>query len=62
VAIGRTNTDEEALNNRSEEEADQSWFWTDEWQQRIAEAMNDVEEGRVKEFDNVEDLIADLNE
>jgi len=49
------------LKNFSENEEDQSWFWTDEWQQRYAEAMNDLKEGRVKEFDSVEDLIADLN-
>jgi hypothetical protein len=43
------------------EQEDQSWFWTDEWQQRIAEAMNDLKEGRFKEYDDVEDLIADLH-
>ena len=48
-------------NNPSVKEADQSWSRTDEWQQRIAEAMNDLKEGRVKEFDNVEHLIADLH-
>jgi hypothetical protein len=61
VGVSRTKVDEEPLNNRSEVETDQSWFWTDEWQERIAEAMNDLKEGRVKEFDDVEDLIADLN-
>jgi len=49
------------LKNCSENEEDQSWFWTDEWQQRLAEAMSDLKEGRVKEFDSVEELIADLN-
>jgi hypothetical protein len=49
------------LKNCSAKEEDQSWFWTDEWRQRIAEAMNDLKEGRVKEFDDVEELIADLN-
>jgi hypothetical protein len=57
-----TKTDEQAVKGHSEEETDQSWLWTDEWQQRIAEAMNDLKEGRVKEFDTVEDLIADLND
>jgi len=50
-----------ALKNFHEYEGDQSWFWTDEWQQRIAEAMNDLKEGRFKEYDYVEELIADLN-
>ncbi len=49
------------LKNCSENEDDQSWFWTDEWQRRIAEAMNDLKEGRVREFDSVEELIAELN-
>ncbi len=50
-----------ALKRCSENKKDQSWFWTDEWQQRIAEAKDDLKEGRVREFDEVEDLIADLN-
>jgi hypothetical protein len=49
------------LKNCSENEEDQSWFWTDEWQQRFAEAMSGLKEGRVKEFDSVEELIADLD-
>jgi hypothetical protein len=56
-----TKTDEQTVKSHSEEETDQSWFWTDEWQQRYAEAMNDLKEGRIKEYDDVEDLIADLN-
>jgi hypothetical protein len=50
-----------ALKSGSKNEEDQSWFWTDEWQERIAEAMNDLKEGRFNEFQYVEDLMADLN-
>lgn len=31
-----------------------------DWQEGITEALDDLKEGRYKEFDNVEDLIADL--
>lgn len=50
-----------ALKTCPENQEDQSWFWTNEWQQRIAEAINDLKEGRFKECDDVEDLIADLD-
>lgn len=40
--------------------ASQKWFWNDEWQQGEREADKDIIAGRVKEFDNVNDLIADL--
>ena len=40
---------------------DQAWFWTKKWQQWEAEADEDMAAGRVKAFDNVNDLIADLN-
>ncbi len=43
------------------EETDQSWFWTDEWQKRHREAKNDLAAGRFREFDDVEDLLAELN-
>ncbi len=39
---------------------DQSWFWTEEWQQGYREALDDLEQGRYKEFDNVEDLIREI--
>ena len=39
----------------------QAWFWTEEWQKGEREADEDIAAGRVKEFDNVEDLIKDLN-
>jgi phosphoglycolate phosphatase-like HAD superfamily hydrolase len=39
---------------------DQSWFWTEEWQERYREAKTDLVEGRSREFDDVEDLLAEL--
>lgn len=39
----------------------QAWFWTEEWQKAEKEAQDDIDHGRVKEFDNVEDLIAHLH-
>lgn len=41
--------------------ASQSWFWTESWQKAEAEAEDDIKNGRVKSFNNVDDLIADLD-
>jgi len=41
---------------------DQAWYYTPEWQQMMQEAFEDVKAGRVAgSFENVEDLIKDLN-
>ena len=42
------------------EEADQSWFWTEEWQARYREAKQDLAEGRFRDFDDIEALLAEL--
>ncbi|MCK4295668.1 MAG: AbrB/MazE/SpoVT family DNA-binding domain-containing protein [Candidatus Marinimicrobia bacterium] len=42
-------------------DSDQEYFYTKEWQEKEAQADRDLAEGRYKEFDNVEDLIKDLN-
>ena len=42
-------------------EPDQAWFWTKRWQTMEREADEDVTAGRVREFDSVDDLIADLD-
>jgi hypothetical protein len=39
---------------------DQSWFWTEEWQKRYRQAKEDLEEGRFRDSDDVEDLLAEL--
>jgi phosphoglycolate phosphatase-like HAD superfamily hydrolase len=43
-----------------QEEMDQSWFWTEEWQACYREAKADLVEGRGRDFDDVEDLLAEL--
>lgn len=40
---------------------DQAWFWTEEWQAEEREAEEHIKAGRVKTFDNLEDLFADLD-
>lgn len=40
---------------------EQAWFWTREWQEMEKEADEAIKAGRVKEFDEVEELIKDLN-
>ena len=42
------------------QEIDQSWFWTEEWQERYREAKADLAEGRFRDFDDVDDLLAEL--
>jgi hypothetical protein len=42
------------------EEMDQTWFWTEEWQERYREAKADLAEGRFQEFDDIEGVLADL--
>ena len=39
---------------------DQLWFWTPEWQKKEREADEDIAQGRVKEYSNVEELLKDL--
>jgi len=40
----------------------QAHFWTKEWQEAEKEASEDIKAGRVKTFDTVEELLADLEE
>jgi hypothetical protein len=40
---------------------DQSWFWSEEWQTRYQEAKADLAGGRFQDFDDVEELLAELN-
>jgi len=42
------------------EERDSSWFSTEEWQTRYREAKADLVEGRFRDFDDAEELLADL--
>ncbi len=42
-------------------DAEQSWFWTKEWQDAEREAEEDIKTGRVKKFKNAQELIRDLD-
>jgi AbrB family looped-hinge helix DNA binding protein len=37
------------------------WYWSKEGQAEINQALKEIKEGKAKEFDNVKDLIDDLN-
>lgn len=38
----------------------QAYFWTKRWQQGEQEAESDLQAGRYKDFDNIEDLLSEL--
>ena len=38
----------------------QAYFWTKRWQDGENQAEEDIRSGRVQKFDNVDDLVADL--
>jgi AbrB family looped-hinge helix DNA binding protein len=40
---------------------DQTWFWTEEWQAAEREAEDDLRAGRLKAFETLDELIADLD-
>jgi len=42
-------------------DADQAWFWTEEWQEKEREADEALRKGEFEEFDRVEDLLNDLH-
>ena len=39
---------------------DQAWFWSERWQEMELEAEQDIQKGRVKSFDSVEELFDDI--
>ncbi len=39
---------------------DQAWFWSERWQKMELEAEQDIQKGRVKSFDSVEELFDDI--
>ncbi len=43
-------------------DSSQAYFWTKDWQKAEKEASEDIETGRVKTFDTVEELLADLEQ
>ena len=42
-------------------DSDQAWWWHEDWQKDERRADKDLAEGRYKKFDNVDDLIKELN-
>ena len=38
----------------------QTWFWSKSWQKEEREAEKDIKNGRVKTFNNAEELMKDL--
>ncbi|MBM3248761.1 MAG: AbrB/MazE/SpoVT family DNA-binding domain-containing protein [Candidatus Omnitrophica bacterium] len=42
-------------------DAEQSWFWSKEWQEAEKEADADLKSGEVKKFKTVEELIKNLD-
>ena len=56
--------DEEEIKGSVEEgiiDADQAYFWSKEHQKHHREAEKDIKNGKIKTFDDAEDLIKDLN-
>ena len=43
-------------------DADQSWFWTERWQELERAADADLAAGRVTRFDGAEDFLASLDD
>jgi hypothetical protein len=41
---------------------DQSWFWTDEWQEAEREAEEDLAAGRYDEFYTADEFVASLED
>ena len=41
--------------------ADDAWFRSERWQRMEREAQADIDAGRVKSFDTIDDLFADLD-
>lgn len=38
----------------------QTWFWSKKWQKEEREAEGDIKAGRIKSFDNTNDLLKEL--
>ena len=46
---------------RKQIDKSQAYFWTEKWQAAEREADDDIANGRVHDFETVEELIADLH-
>jgi len=50
----------DAATSLLDDDPDQAYFWTKEWQAGEREADEDIAAGRVETFDTMDDLLADL--
>jgi hypothetical protein len=41
---------------------EQSWFWTDDWQEKEREVDNRIHKGEILRFDSIEELLDSLEE
>jgi hypothetical protein len=41
---------------------EQSWFWTDEWQEKEREVDEHIRKGEIISFDTMEEFLASLRE
>jgi antitoxin MazE len=41
---------------------EQAWFWSQEWQQQIAQSMKDIEKGKVRVFKSVKEAKKQLGD
>lgn len=49
------------MNLAKTRDPDQGWFWTDEWQRKEREADEAYTAGRFKQFDTIDEFLADLD-
>ena len=45
------------MKNNNDKEQDQAYFWSEKWQADEREAQDDIENGRVYRFDNIDDAL-----
>ena len=53
--------DEIVLKPKKLVDKSQAWYWTKEWQERERQADEDIAAGRYKDFDTLDEFLADLH-
>ena len=61
VAVERRNDGVIELIPKVAVDESQAWFWTDRWQQMERQVEAEKRAGKIRRFDNVEELIKDLD-
>lgn len=56
-----TENEEIVLRRQRLVDADQAYFWREDWQKGEREAQRDIRSGRTRKFKTAKDLIADLD-